>query len=87
MIRIRYKKQAGFLITNKCILLNNQWVNVVIYPDDFKYVIEPTDSQHYIAKGKGTSLASAKMKVKRVLRELGANFQDEIRVRGSTEKL
>lgn len=89
MTRIRYEQKDIYLYSTKLILVGTTFMSVTINTTSFEYFISsPGVNESIVQKiGKGSSLISTKIKVKRVLKELGANFQDEIRVRGNTEKL
>jgi hypothetical protein len=81
--RIKYKKVGSNLISQP-ILCNTEFLHATIFCDSLTYVIY-SDAVD-MARGSCESLSSVKRKVKCLLKELGANFNDEIRAIGKTEK-
>jgi hypothetical protein len=89
MTRIRYRKNDNYLFSTKPVLVNNYFVSITIDLEKLSYTLSVSGENQTLPFESRTSktLAGLKVKVKRTLRQMGANFNDEIRNRGSTEKL
>lgn len=88
MTRLTYLKlNAHLLVVDRLVLCGTKPVCIVINSDTLIYRIQDTDNGDVLASGTGASLTDAKVKVKRLLKELGATFYDEVRNRGQFEKL
>jgi hypothetical protein len=77
MTRIRYKKLNSNVLVSNEILCNNEFVQIELKTDDLSYVIFNT--QGALKTGIAENLAGLKKKAKTIVKELGANFTDEIR--------
>ncbi len=85
MVRLRYTNGAVNILQSKPVLCNDKFVTAEICKDTFMYTI--ATSNEILSKGQGKTLSDCKLKVKKDLKLLGANFGSEIRNRGNTQKL
>jgi hypothetical protein len=86
MIRIRYKKDpdTGMLFSKP--MLGGTVMHVVtIDPTYPRFIITCYDNGKVELEGGSSSLAKTKALAKAKLREMGVNFDDEIRRRGNEE--
>lgn len=83
MTRIKYKSQPDGRLTSDGILCNTSLALVTLYPKELKYSIVIDGEVVY---GTANNLSYLKKKAKTTLKNLGANFKDEIRNRGKTRK-
>lgn len=78
MTRVRYKNINGLLVSSD-ILMGAAMVRVELNPQTLYYSIVDDKSTYY--NGSAESLTLLKRSAKQALKELGANFKDEIRNR------
>lgn len=85
MVRIRYSKDNGTLVSTQSITTPKGIVNVFISPDFFVSLVD-TDGVALL-KQQAVNLIKAKKLAKAMLIDLGATFTAETRVRSSEEVL
>lgn len=87
MTRIRYDRYANKLVNKEPVLLGTELIQVTLDLGTLTYEIKTIDTNRIVATGDATSAAYLKMKVKKLLRQLGVNFNDEIRNTSKVKKL
>lgn len=87
MTRIRYERYGDKLVNKEHIMLGKDLIQVTLDLVLYQYEIKTVDGGRIVATGNATSSAYLKMKVKKLLRELGVQFNDEIRNKGNTKKI
>lgn len=87
MTRIRYTKGNNTLTSNGLMLLGTRPVIVQLNTEALTMKIMYADNSELVLLKRAPSLPTLKMKTKRILRELGVQFDNEIRVRGNVQKL
>lgn len=85
MTRLRYKKNNDYLVS-ELILIGEKFGYVVLNPKTLEYSIQGENNKS-IFKGSANNMAQLKKNAKAALKVLGTVFQDEIRNRGTTEKM
>ena len=87
MTRIRYNRNGNTLVSKNLMLLGPRPVTVILNTETLTMRIEYTDNSELVLVKRAPSLPTLKMKTKRLLRELGVQFDSEIRVRGNVQKV
>ena len=85
MIRIKYEKDGNTLISEP-MLANKVFVYIQINTDSLIYAIKNASTHVIIHKGGEPTLNETKAKVKQCLKDMGAQFDDEIRISHKTDK-
>ena len=87
MTRIRYFKEGNSVLYSKPMLAGNKHVTVHLFLDKNMYNIVSVDNPNDIISGTAVSTLLLKKAAKESLKQLGANFEDEIRTKHQLENL
>jgi hypothetical protein len=85
MTRIKYTKPIHGWIFSQQILCNTKIVVITLDLDTLTYHV--MNGKEKLKEGQANTLTSLKRKAKQAVKELGAFFYDEIRNRGTTERI
>ena len=83
MVRLSYKKTAEGKQSNP-VLLNNEYVYVVVDFREKTYKVVSVNDGRTIAEGKGSSESIITINARKQLNNLGVNFGGEVRHRGDS---
>ena len=81
MVRISYIRKENGDKQSKPLLLDNELVTVNIDLGNRQFTVNSVNDGRILAEGKGSSESVLTMNAKKLLRNLGVNFEGEIRRR------